>query len=401
MSAATGRARRWVAAAALGVLLAGCGGGGTPAAELPAAAGAPPVPSARNLAPATGTVPEGDGGGSSEDPGGGGSGKDGDPVNEAGVEVRAQAGDMALPTLQPVDCPAPTTTVTSSDELSAALTAASPGQVIRMADGTYEGNFVASVSGAPAAPIFLCGGRGAVLDGGGTSKGYVFHLNGATNWRLVGFTVRNGQKGVMTDGTTGTIIQDLAVDTIGDEGVHLRRNSTDNLVVGNDISGTGQRRAKFGEGVYIGTAVSNWCTISNCLPDRSDRNVIAGNRIGNTAAENIDVKEGTTGGLLVDNDFDGTGVTAADSWIDVKGTAWTIRGNRGVNAPLDGFQTHQIEDRWGERNLFEANTISGTAQTNDRGKPAYGIALRPVGGNIVRCDNRVSGGIEFANVECT
>ena len=237
-----------------------------------------------------------------------------------------------------------------------------------------------------------------------SSPGYVLHLDGATHWRLVGFSVRNGQKGVMADGTVGTVIQDLTVDTIGDEGIHLRRHSTDNLVIGNRVGNTGQRRDKFGEGIYIGTAISNWCTITACEPDRSDRNVVAENVLGPTTSENIDVKEGTVGGLLVANRLDGSGTRAADSLVDVKGTAWLVVDNTGSNAPLDGFQTHQIEERWGERNVFSANTVvagpvpDGVEQDDDG---RFGFAFRPDGGNTVTCDNRVEGELGLATVPCT
>lgn len=68
--------------------------------------------------------------------------------------------------------------------------------------------------------------------------------------------------------------------------------------------------------------------------------------------------------------------------------------------PVDGFQTHQIVERWGERNLFQANTIAGTGLGGEEGKPGYGIALRPVDANMVRCDNTVSGGIALTNTGC-
>ncbi|MGH9187273.1 MAG: hypothetical protein ACRD0U_15885 [Acidimicrobiales bacterium] len=45
---------------------------------------------------------------------------------------------------------------------------------------------------------------------------------------------------------------------IGDEAIHLRAFSTDNLAIGNTIRNTGLRRDKFGEGIYVGSAVSNW-----------------------------------------------------------------------------------------------------------------------------------------------
>jgi hypothetical protein len=316
------------------------------------------------------------------------------PVNVPGWERTAVAGTSRLPSTRAVSCPPATTTVTTAESLAAALAGASPGDVIGLADGVYRGAFVASVSGSSQQPIFLCGGRGAVLENEGPKSGYVVHLKQASHWRLVGFSVRQGQKGVMADGTVGSVIQGLSVTDIGDEAIHLRSFSTDNVVSGNVVSRTGLRREKFGEGVYIGTAVSNWCTISNCRPDRSDRNVVVGNRFESTTAEAVDIKEGTTGGLVRDNEFDGSALTGADSWVDVKGTAWLVQDNTGSHSPRDGFQTHEILEGWGARNQFRGNraTVNG---------PGYGFALTPVAGNTVACDNSATGAAQgLANVPC-
>ena len=147
-----------------------------------------------------------------------------------------------------------------------ALAGARAGAVIVMAAGTYSGNFAATSSGTPGSVITLCGPAGAVLDGGSTDSGYVFHLDHASYWHLVGFSVTDGQKGVMADGTVGSTIERLTVSHIGDEAIHLRDNSTDNVVSGNTVSDTGHRKPQFGEGIYIGTANSNWCSISDCRP---------------------------------------------------------------------------------------------------------------------------------------
>ena len=164
--------------------------------------------------------------------------------------------------------------MTTAAELTAALAAPQPGAVILLADGVYTGNFVATGAGTAGQPIRLCGGRGAVLDGGGPGDGYVLHLNRASYWTVQGFTVRNGQKGVMLDETTQSVIQGLMVEGIGDEAIHVRRFSSDNRVAGNTVAGAGLRKPKFGEGIYIGTAESNWCDISSCEPDKSDRNEV-------------------------------------------------------------------------------------------------------------------------------
>jgi nitrous oxidase accessory protein NosD len=165
----------------------------------------------------------------------------------------------APPSLASADpCPGATVDVATADELQEALDGAEPGDVLQLADRTYFGKFVTTASGTEASPIFLCGTSNAILDGDGVRGGYGLHLDGASHWRLVGFTVRNAQKGVMVDHGTFNVIEGLTVTHIGDEAIHLRAFSTDNIVRGNTISDTGSRRDKFGEGVYAGSAQSNW-----------------------------------------------------------------------------------------------------------------------------------------------
>ena len=230
---------------------------------------------------------------------------DDDGGDPDGSEAATPPGPM--PTLdETLTCPESTIGVNDADALAGALEAARPGDVIGLAPGAYEGRFVASAVASDSEPIYVCGPRDAVIDGGGIKGGYAFHLDGASGWRLVGFTVRNAQKGVIADRAVGNIIEGLLVEDIGDEAIHLRAFSTDNVVRGNEIRDTGQRRDKFGEGVYVGSAESNWCKYTDCDPDRSDRNVIEGNLIYGTTAESIDLKEGTTGGVVRNNSFDGS-----------------------------------------------------------------------------------------------
>jgi parallel beta-helix repeat protein len=292
-------------------------------------------------------------------------------------------------------CSNPTTRVSSTSALKSALGSAHAGQVILMAPGTYTGNFVASVSGTATSPITLCGSSESILDGGTIKSGYVFHLDSANYWHLEGFTVTDGQKGVVADKTTGALIQGLTVHGTGDEGIHLRDFSSNNTVNGNTVSNTGNLKAKFGEGIYIGTAQKNWCTFSQCKVDNSDHNVISDNHISNTTAENVDIKEGTTGGILTGNTFDGTGMTAADSWVDVKGNDWTIEDNVGKDSVNDGYQTHQILAGWGQDNVFENNT-------SDVAGPGYAIHVTKPLGNIVRCNNTATGArAGLSNLKCS
>ncbi|HEX3680271.1 MAG TPA: hypothetical protein VHU90_11165 [Galbitalea sp.] len=294
-----------------------------------------------------------------------------------------------------LDCPPASVKVATAPQLRAALTHASPGDVITLANGTYTGAFTATARGSADHPIYLCGGREAVLQGRGVDSGYVLHLDGATNWRLLGFSVRNGKKGIMADGVQRVAIGGLSVSHIGDEAIHLRRASSDNLVFRNTVSSTGLREPKFGEGIYVGSAKSNWCGISNCQPDRSDRNRIVGNDISATTAEAIDIKEGTSHGEISSNRFDGSKISAADSWVDVKGNDWLIADNVGTTSPKDGFQTHEVVSGWGRGNRFSGNH----AQVDG---PGEGFVFEPPLNNILDCSNTVSGAAGgFANVKCT
>ncbi|WP_251044861.1 nitrous oxide reductase family maturation protein NosD [Arthrobacter sp. ISL-5] len=326
--------------------------------------------------------------------GGTSPGAESTPAKTGGASTSARPTGTARPPVT-AGCPRATVTVTTGSELKAALANPEPGAVIRLADGLYTGNFVATGKATAGRPITLCGGAGAVLDGGGTEDGYVLHLNRASYWIVKGFTVRNGQKGIMADETTNSLLQGISVSGTGDEAIHLRRFSSDNEVVGNTIRGAGSRKPKFGEGIYVGTAESNWCDISNCEPDRSDRNRIIGNTISGTTAECIDIKEGTSDGVLFNNTFDGSSLADADSWVDVKGRGWTIEGNTGRNSPRDGFQTHEIIDGWGTGNVFRNNL----AEVNG---PGLGYSLKPVRGNVVECSNRATqAGQGLSNEPCS
>ena len=288
--------------------------------------------------------------------------------------------------------------VTTADELQRALDEAMPGQVIRLAGGTYAGHFVATAKATADQPIHLCGSRSAVLDGGATDGNYTLHLSEAAYWQVTGLTVTGGQKGVMVDAGVGNRIEGLLVTSVGDEAIHLRSTSTDNVVTGNTVRDTGLRKPKYGEGIYVGSAQSNWCQFSACQPDRSDRNLIEDNDIAGTTAEPVDIKEGTTGGTLRGNHFDGGAMVKSDSWVDVKGNGWTIEGNTGTHTPADGFQVHQVLDGWGQDNVFIGNTAvvdGGGVGINVAGPRTIRESTR------VRCDNVAQGaGGGVTNINC-
>jgi hypothetical protein len=294
-----------------------------------------------------------------------------------------------------VTCSGATETVSSADQLTAALASAKPGTKISLAPGVYQGDFTATASGTSIAPITLCGGRNAILSGLSVTSGYTFYLDHASWWQLGGFTVAGGQKGVVTDGSSYDLIYGLYVHGTGDEAIHLRSFSSHDVVSHNLVRDTGLDVQFYGEGIYIGSAHKNWCRYSGCNPDASDDNTIIDNSISNTTAENIDIKEGTTGGTIASNILSGAGMVsaAATAWVNVKGNGWKIIGNSGVNSAGDGYQVHQVYPGWGLQNSFISNTaaLSGTGV----GIYVQSSDLR----TVVACDNSVTGA-HLSNLPC-
>ncbi len=291
----------------------------------------------------------------------------------------------------PVTIPDRVVNVSTAVQLKAALLDARPGDEIIMADGTYLGKFVigSTVNGTAAKPIILRGSRNAILNAESIQTGYVLHLQ-ASYWKIKGLTLTNGLKGLMTDGANYNIIDSIKVHTIGEEGIHLRKFSSGNTVQNAEVSNVGLKTPDYGEGIYIGSAKSNWATYTNGNPDKCDSNKILNNKLGpSITAECIDVKEGTTAGIIRGNEFDASGITGAnsgDSWIDVKGNNYLIESNSGFNPGgtifKDGYQVHVAIAGWGNYNEFKNNVCTVNA-------PGYGFNIQLSGSNGSSTGNKV------------
>ena len=184
------------------------------------------------------------------------------------------------------------TNVSTAAGLRVALARAQPGAKIMLAPGDYPGDFAATASGTRAAPITLCGPRSAVLKGTSITNGYTFYLDKASWWRVEGFSIEGGQKGVVTDGASHDLIYGLFVHGTGDEAIHLRSFSSYNVVSQDIVRDTGLDTQFFGEGIYIGSAHENWCKYTGCRADASNYNVLMNNNIADTTAENMDSRKG-------------------------------------------------------------------------------------------------------------
>ncbi|SDY61031.1 right-handed parallel beta-helix repeat-containing protein [Hymenobacter psychrophilus] len=299
--------------------------------------------------------------------------------------------------------------VATAAQLQAALGAARPGDVITLADGTYTGQFsiARGLSGTAGNSIVLQGSRQALLQTGNRKSGNAaLFLLGNEHWEFRGFTVANSKKGVMVDFSSHNVFAELSILDIGEEGIHFRRFSSYNVLRNSTIQGTGLEQPGYGEGCYIGSAKSNWATYTEGEPDKCDFNQVLDNVFGNNVkAENIDIKEGTTGGIIRGNAFNGQGLDGAnyaDSWLDVKGNNNLISANTGTNGGpvlLDGYQTHVAVAGWGEGNVFRDNQCAVQAA-------GYGFNIQTKNGsalgNQVHASNRVTGAAAgVANVPVT
>lgn len=340
-----------------------------------------------------GVPSEGDG-----DPGPGAlSGRDGSPAATAAGRDDESSGDpagVASPDAAPGATAGRTLSVATVAELEAALVGAGPGTVIEIADGTYQRDggdrFTAAADGTADAPITLRGTTAAVLTSDGIRGDYGLHVTG-DHYRLDGFAVREATKGIVLDGSVGTIIDGVDVGHVGEEGVHFRACSSGGVLRDSTIHDTGLQKPRFGEGVYVGSANSNWDKYG-CADGRdgTQDTLIEGNTFTRIAAEGADLKEGTDSGILRDNVFVDAGYSgenSADSAIDVKGNGWSIIGNtirEPSGAALDAIQIHHVYDGYGRGNTIDSNVVEGDW-------PGFGVGAYPLGDNLVTCSNAAPG----------
>ncbi|MFS0839497.1 right-handed parallel beta-helix repeat-containing protein [Paenibacillus sp. 1P03SA] len=277
---------------------------------------------------------------------------------ETGLSAdRAAAGieEQAAAALRTVSC----STVSC---LQSALKNALPGDRIVLAPGTYKGTFSSAVNGTKANPITIESrdpANQAVVSGTSAGGGYCLKITG-DNWVIRNLKFTNAQKGIILDNSNDTLISGVEVYGIGYEGVHFRDGSSRGILENSYIHDTGTVNKGFGEGVYVGSAEG--ASYNQTVNDT----IIRGVRIGpNVTAEHIDIKERTSGTLVENCVFDGTGISGenyADSFIDVKGNNAVIRNNTGSrngnSIIVDAFQLHQIVAGWGVNNDFSGNTVN-------------------------------------------
>ncbi|MCZ8511332.1 sheath polysaccharide-degrading enzyme [Paenibacillus filicis] len=174
--------------------------------------------------------------------------------------------------------------------------------------------------------------------------------------------VTNAQKGIVLDNSNYSVLDNVEVYGLGQEGVHFRDGSSNNTLQNSYVHDTGKIDPGFGEAVYVGSDNGVWSTYNS----KCDNNIISNNTLGpNVTAEHVDIKEGTTGTVVAYNTFNGTGISgqnSADSFVDTKGNNASVHdntGSRNNNSNIvDAFQMHVQVSGWGLNADFSNNTVN-------------------------------------------
>ena len=259
--------------------------------------------------------------------------------------------------------------VTNSQELIDALADAKAGDEIILREGTYENDkwlgkyasFYGEAAGTAEHPIVVRSedaAHPATILGADVSKKYGFYVIG-DYWRLENLRVGHSGKGIVLDKSSHSVLSGCEVFEIGDEGIHIRDNSAYCLIENCNVHDTGLVNAKYGEGIYIGSAIGTEEYGFDC-----HYNTVRGCNISRVGAECVDIKEFTYGTLVEDCIFDGSciaGENGANSFIEIKGNDVIVRNNvgyrNGNEQQLYGFDLYCPTPEWGQNAKIYDNTL--------------------------------------------
>lgn len=254
-----------------------------------------------------------------------------------------------------------------------ALKAAEPGDIISVGEGTYVGEIETVRSGLPGRPITLRGGDGVQLRGDRESS-VLFEVN-HSHIVIEGFQIGQAKRLITIRGANHVVVRDNRISGSEAECVRLRDSATDNRIENNEIVGCGRvgfdltGKGRNGEGIYVGTAPESLERDDSQLPDRSDNNVIRGNRIS-SPAECVDVKEFSSNTLIEDNDCFGT-KDPNSAGFSIRGDRTTLRNNLSQGNVGAGIRLGGDEDDQGVDALIQGNRL------HDNGGHALKVVREP------------------------
>jgi hypothetical protein len=175
--------------------------------------------------------------------------------------------------------------------INRAVAQAEPGDVVYVKNGIYnEQVYIEGKHGGESyITIQSFPGHSPIIEGDGVDGGRNKIL-ASTFIKLVGFTIRNLQHGVFVEGSSNIVLANITVYNVGQEGIHIKSNSSFVTLRDSIIHDTGKWKYN-GEGVYIGTSSSQQPKTPPY--DNTHDVLLKGNKIFNTVDECIEAKEGT------------------------------------------------------------------------------------------------------------
>lgn len=264
--------------------------------------------------------------------------------------------------------------ISTTEQLRDALKNAGSGDTILLSEGEYEWEqkgtagslFMSSAEGTANAPITIKSAdraNPAVIKGKDFSDGIALYITG-DYWNIEDIVFCDARKGIILDNSNHSTIKSVSVYNIGEEGIHIRDGSSECQIIEANVHDCGLLNQKYGEGIYIGSAKSTSGYSHDCN-DNIVQNCIIG---PNVAAESIDIKEYTTGNIIENCTMYGGGMTATDSFIDIKGNETIVRNNifyddENINI-TDAVQVHCQVEGWGLDNKIYGNTAFLTSETS-------------------------------------
>ena len=204
---------------------------------------------------------------------------------------------------------------------------------------------------------------------GNISKSYILHLYNASYWNIKNIIFHDGSKGIIFDNIQNSILDSVEVYNTGDEAVHFRDGSSNNIIKNSFIHDTGISSPGFGEGVYIGSADGTDKPDGSKMNQSCNYNSVINTTFGpNVAAESVDIKENTVGTIVDKCTFNAKGTTSensTDSVINAKGNNAIITNNivNRQNNPniLWAFKVYNVKSskaNSGYNNYFGNNTVN-------------------------------------------
>ncbi|NJC25962.1 cellulase family glycosylhydrolase [Neolewinella antarctica] len=250
----------------------------------------------------------------------------------------------------PTDPPSNTGVCRSVECIRSQMALATPGSEIVVAPGTYQVNdkipstfnfayLFSDKNGSARNPITLRGQdptNPPTIVGRENSSGYLLSIEG-DYWVVKDMNFRTGAKGVVLDNSNNSKLINLNVSDVGEEAIHLRDGSSNNLVQRCTVTNTGRNKPGVGEGFYVGSDKSQQLETKGPKSKylrACNNNVIEFCTSGpNVTAEGVDIKEGTLNTIVRNSTFIAKGIAgkdanSADAFIDAKGSEVFIYNNR-------------------------------------------------------------------------